>query len=400
MTDLSFAPLRLKKGQERRIRQGHVWVYGSEVDRAQTPLEALSPGQAIELQMHNGRVLGTGYANPKSLICARLVSRDPKHPFSPSLLVHRLKVALSLRERLYAQPYYRWVHGESDGLPGVIIDRFGPVVVIQIGTAGMESMREALIAAVDKVVSPETIVLRNDGKGREREGLSSYVEVVHGQLDDIIWVQEQGLRFGVSLSQGQKTGWFYDQRDNRARAARYAEGLRVLDVFPYVGGFGLTAASHDAAHVTFVDASEHALERVADNAEANNLETPIEFLQGDAFEVLKALREDRQHFDLVMVDPPAFIPRRKDQSAGEAAYRRINQAAMQLLSRDGYLVTSSCSSHLERAKFQTMLGQSARHLDRDIQILEHGYQAPDHPIHPSIPETDYLKMIVARITHH
>ena len=392
-----FTVLRLKKNEDKRLRTGHNWVFSNEVDTAATPLKGLEPGAPVRIENHRGKPMGTGYANPNALICARLASRDPDYPYGPSLLVHRLKVALSLRERLFPHPFYRLAHGDSDGLPGLVVDRYGDAVVAQMATAGMERMKEAIAAALDKVLKPKVVVFRNDGAFRRLEQLDEYVDA-NGNPGGPVELLENGVRFQADLMRGQKTGWFFDQRDNRAKAARYVSGARVLDVFSFSGGFGIQAAKAGAAEVVCVDASAPALEQVRVHAERNDVSARVQTLQGDAFEKLKALREAGERFDVVMVDPPAFIRRKKDMKEGEIAYRRVNQAAMQLLTRDGILVSSSCSYHLPRAGLQNMLNQAARHLDRNLQILEHGHQGRDHPIHPAIPETEYLKTIIGRVT--
>ena len=392
----TLPPLRLKKNEERRIRAGHVWVYSNEVDNVATPLKAFTPGQAVQIQAHNGKSLGNGYVNPASLICARLVSRDPAYVLDRSLIVHRLKVALSLREHLFDRPFYRLVYGESDQLPGLVIDRYGDVCVVQLTTAGMEAVREPVLEALDKVIHPKGMVLRGDSPIRKFEGLDSYQQTL-GEVPEQVTVEEAGLGFEVSLQQGQKTGWFYDQRMNRIRLRAYAKDRRVLDVFSYVGGWGLQAAAGGASEVFCVDASEQALDRVHAGAQANGFGDTVASIQGDAFEVLAQLRADQERFDVVVLDPPAFIKRRKDSKAGEQAYHRINQLGMQVLKKDGILVSASCSYHLGEAQFQKILLQSSRHLDRSLQILERGFQGPDHPVHPAIPETAYLKAMFCRV---
>ena len=386
----------MKKNEERRIRAGHVWVYSNEVDNTATPLKAFTPGQAVQVQAHNGKSLGNGYVNPASLICARLVSRDPNYVLDRSLIVHRLKVALSLRELLFDRPFYRLVYGESDQLPGLVIDRYDDICVVQLTTAGMEAVREQVLEALDKVIHPKGVVLRCDSSIRKFEGLDSYTEAL-GDVPEHISVEEAGLEFDVSLQQGQKTGWFYDQRMNRIRLRDYVKEKRVLDVFSYVGGWGLQAAAGGASEVFCVDASEQALDHVHASAQANGFEDRVASIQGDAFEVLSQLRVDQERFDVVVLDPPAFIKRRKDNKAGEQAYHRINQLGMQVLKKDGILVSASCSHHLGEEQFQKILLQSSRHLDRSLQILERGHQAPDHPIHPAIPETAYLKAMFCRV---
>lgn len=391
-----LAPLRLKRREERRLRAGHLWIYSNEVDTGATPLTGFAPGQPVRIEAHNGRPLGSGYVNPHSLICARLVSRDPGQVLDKSLLVHRLNVALSLRQRLFDQPCYRLCYGEADGLPGLIVDRYGDVLAVQLTTAGMEAIREAVIAALEQVLHPRGILLRNDTEVRRLEGLETCVETL-GDVPDPVVVSENGARFEVSLQSGQKTGWFFDQADNRGRLRRYAPGARVLDVFSYVGAWGVQAALAGASEVICVDSSCEALGRAAHNAAINGVGERVQTRQGDAFEVLRALREADERFDLVILDPPAFIKRRKDIEAGTEAYQRLNQLAIRLLGRDGFLVTASCSHHMQPGAFRQAVHRAARHVDRRLQILEWGQQAVDHPRHPAIVETDYLKAMYCRL---
>lgn len=397
VSSTEFAPLRLRKNEDRRLRAGHLWVYSNEVDVEATPLRDFQPGQPVTIQASSGKFIGTGYINPHVLLCARLVSRDPEHPLSPSLLVHRLNVALSLRERLYERPFYRLVHGEGDGLPGLIVDRYGDLCVAQLTTAGMDQRKEEVLAALQKVLKPKAVLWRNDSPVREIEGLGRYVADATGAAPDTVIVEEDGLQFQVAPRTGQKTGWFYDQRDNRARLDRYVRDRRVLDVFSYVGAWGIRAAVRGARQVLCVDSSAPALELAATNAALNKVSDRVQFQQGDAFEVLKALREARERFDVVIVDPPAFIKRRKDLKEGTLAYRRINEMAMQVLERDGLLMSCSCSQLFPRDALEQILLQAARHLDRNLVILEQGRQGPDHPVPPAIPETDYLKALIARV---
>ena len=397
VSSTEFAPLRLRKDEDRRLRTGHLWVYSNEVDVAATPLRDFQPGQPVTIQASNGKLIGTGYINPNVLLCARLVSRDPEHPFSPSLLVHRLNVALSLRERLYDRPFYRLVYGEGDSLPGLIVDRYGELCVAQLTTAGMDRMRDEVLAALQKVVKPAAVLWRNDSSMRALEGLERTVADAAGVVPETVTVEEEGLRFQVAPRTGQKTGWFYDQRDNRARLDRYVAGRRVLDVFSYVGAWGIRAAARGASEVLCVDSSAPALEQLAINAALNGVGDRVQTRQGDAFEVLKALREAHERFDVVIVDPPAFIKRRKDFKEGALAYRRLNEMAMQVLERDGMLVSCSCSQLLARDTLTQLLLQGARHLDRSLVILEQGRQGPDHPVPPAIPEMDYLKAVFARV---
>jgi 23S rRNA (cytosine1962-C5)-methyltransferase len=395
MTEI--APLKLKKNQERRLRAGHCWIYSNEVDTSQTPLKGLQAGQAVDILSDRGKWLGSGYVNPNTLICARLVSRDPAHRLDQSLLIHRLNIALGLRDALFPAPYYRLVYGEADGLPGLIVDRYGDALVVQLTTAGMEALKDQVIAALDKVLRPAVIVLRNDLASRDLEGLEQYIEVAKGTVSTQTEVIEGDARFAVSLTEGQKTGWFYDQAANRDRLMKYVAGKRVLDVCSYVGAWGVRAALGGAASVTCVDVSASALEQAQANAELNAVAGKLSVAQGDAFSTLKAMRQAGEQFDVVVVDPPAFIKRRKDLKEGTLAYRRLNEVAMALLGREGLLASASCSFHMDRDTLLRTLQQGARHVDRSLQLLEYGQQGPDHPIHPAIAETAYLKAYYLRV---
>ncbi|HJW81027.1 MAG TPA: class I SAM-dependent rRNA methyltransferase, partial [Acidiferrobacterales bacterium] len=371
--------LRLKKHEDRRLHTGHTWVFSNEVDTKVTPLDAFEPGEACVIEEASGRAIGSGYVNPATLISARLVSRDPTMLLDQSLITHRLNVALSLRERLFDKPYYRLVFGDSDGLPGLVVDRFADVLVVQITTAGMERLKAEVIAALDKVMKPRAILLRNDSSMRAMENLPSYIETVHGEIPEWLALEENGLRFETPLARGQKTGWFFDHRMNRARAAAYVKGKRVLDVFSYLGAWGVQAAAAGAESVLCVDSSALALEGVVRNAGLNNVEANVQTRQADAFDLLKELRAAREKFDVVILDPPALIKRRKDIKEGTLAYQRLNQMAMQVLAKDGILVSCSCSYHLERDTLRELLLKNSRHLDRFMQIVEEGHQGPDHP---------------------
>ena len=260
------APLVLKKGEERRLRAGHLWVFSNEVDVARTPLTALQPGQPVMLIDGAGKTLGSGYAHPNTLIAARLVDRGG-HALDRSLFVHRLNVALALRERRYADPFYRLVFGESDGLPGLTVDRFGDVLVAQATTAGMDRLQDEITDALDKVLKPRSIVWKNDSSARAIEGLGNEVRVVGMPVEGPVEVREGALRFAADVIEGQKTGWFYDQRSNRDRLAPWLEGASVLDLFSFAGGWGLRAVADGAASADCVDVSGRAVQAVQANAE-------------------------------------------------------------------------------------------------------------------------------------
>lgn len=398
---MTLPVLKLKRGEDRRLRAGHVWIFSNEVDTQATPLTAFEPGAAVQVHSDRDQFLGFAYVNPRTLIAARLVGRDPAYPLDASLLVHRLRVALGLRERLYREPFYRLVFGESDGLPGLVLDRYGDVVVAQSGTAGMDRLRADVEAAIVKVIGAKTIVWKNDSGARELEGLEKMVGVhAHGEwtpAPEELAVREQGLDFVAPLAAGQKTGWFYDQAANRERLRRYLPaGARVLDVCSYVGAWAVSALKAGAGSATCVDASATALDYVARNAAANGV--TVDLVRDDAFEALKSLQESAARFDVVILDPPAFAKRKKDAPQAQAAYRKLNQLALPLIDRDGVLVSCSCSYHMGADELLAAIQGAARHTSRFVQVLEQGGQSPDHPVHPAIPETRYLKAFFCRVT--
>jgi 23S rRNA (cytosine1962-C5)-methyltransferase len=387
--------LRLKRNEDRRLHSGHLWVFSNEVDTAQTPLTRFEPGALVRVLAHNDRALGLAYVNPQSLIAARLLGTWTLP--DTAWFAQRLRHALALRERLYAYPYYRLVHGESDGLPGLVIERYGATCVVQIATAGMERLRAQVLAALVEVLHPEAVLWKNDSGARALEGLDAYVDCAIGSVGAQSPVVEDGLKFHAPLLEGQKTGWFFDQAANRRALAGYVRpGARVLDVFSYVGAWGVRAAHAGAGTVVCVDSSAPALELAVANAAANGL--AVQACRGDAFDVLEALIAEQASFDVVIVDPPAFAKRRKDLPKAQAAYRRLNQLAMRLVAADGILVSCSCSYHLSADDLQDALAKAARGAERQVQILAQGGQAPDHPVHPAIPETRYLKAFFCRVS--
>lgn len=396
MTDSNFPELRLKRGEDRRLSAGHLWVFSNEVDTARTPLQDFQPGALCRVVSDRDKFMGYAYVNPHSLISARILGRDPASAPGKDLIVRRLQTAQSLRRALYDKPYYRLVYGESDGLPGLVLDRFGDVIVGQIATLGMERMRPDIEAAVQQVLSPQALLWRNDSGARDLEALPHYEQTAFGTTPESLSVEEGGVTYTIPVSGGQKTGWFFDQASNRLALRKYVGGARVLDVFSYLGGWGLGALRAGATEATCVDSSAPALEALQANAAANGLNPSV--IRGDGFDVLEALHAEGRRFDVVVIDPPAFIKRKKDVGKGEGAYGRLNQLAMQLLEREGFLVSCSCSYHLEPASLINSIQRAARRLNRFAQIVEVGGQAPDHPIHPAIPESRYLKANFVRVT--
>lgn len=386
--------LRLKRNEDRRLHAGHLWIFSNEVDTVQTPLPKFKAGELVRVVAHNDRALGLAYVNPSSLIAARVLQtwRIP----DTAWLAQRIRTALVLRERLYAKPYYRLVYGESDGLPGLVVDRYGSACVVQIGTAGMEQLKAQIQEALLQVLKCDSLLFKNDSSAREMEGLPSYVETAKGTFDKPAVVMEDGLEFLAPLVDGQKTGWFFDQAANRRDLGKYVRrGARVLDVFSYVGAWGVRAAHQGAREVICVDSSAAALDLAATNAERNRVK--IATRKGDAFTVLEELFSEGERFDVIIIDPPAFAKRKKDLPKALAAYKRLNQLAIKLMADEGILVSCSCSFHISGEDLQDAIAKAARGADKHLQILQMGGQAPDHPVHPAIPETRYLKAYFCRI---
>ncbi|MBE7926385.1 class I SAM-dependent rRNA methyltransferase [Pseudomonas saudiphocaensis] len=394
---MTLPSLRLKANADRRLRAGHLWVYSNEVDTAATPLNAFAVGDQATLEAAGGKPLGIVGISPNNLICARLLSRDIRYSLDKSLLVHRIQVALSLRERLFDQPCYRLIYADADLLPGLIVDRFHDHLVVQIASATMERSKDAILEALVQVLKPRGVLWKNDSAARDADGLERYVDTAFGVVPEWLDLEENGVKFQTPVVQGQKSGWLYDHRLNRARLAHYVKGKRVLDLFCNVGGWGVQAAAFGASEVFCVDGSAFALDAVERNAALNGVAEKITCVEGDIFEALKELKNAEERFDVVITDPPAFVKRKKDLKNGEAAYRRLNEQAMRLLGKDGILVSASCSMHLPEDNLQNILLGSARHLDRNIQLLERGGQGPDHPVHPAIPETRYIKSLICRL---
>jgi 23S rRNA (cytosine1962-C5)-methyltransferase len=389
--------LKLKRGEDRRIRSGHLWIFSNEIDTAATPLAGFTAGAHARVVSDRDQFLGYAYVNPHALICARIIGRDANKPPGRSLIDRRLQIAIGLREALYTQPYYRLVFGESDQLPGLVIDRYGDVLVGQIATAGMEALKADVEAAVRAAVNPRTLYWKNDTGARDLEHLPQSAEVAFGTVPDEIEVVESGLRFHAPLGEGQKTGWFYDQTANRQRLLRYLwPGARVLDVCSYVGAWAVTALRNGASMARCVDSSQLSLDFAQRNGAENGVS--VETLREDAFDALKALHAQGARFDVVILDPPAFIKRKKDIPQGQAAYRKLNQLALELIDGDGLLVSCSCSYHMGPDDLVNAIQLAARHSGRFVQILEAGGQSPDHPVHPAIQETRYLKAFFCRVT--
>lgn len=386
--------LRLAKGHSKRLRAGHPWVFSNEIDM--TPeAKALPPGSLVTLIDAGDERLGVATFNPHSLIAARVLSRRAADDIGTDFLAERLRAAIALRETLFGRPFYRLIHSEADSLPGLIVDRYGDILAVQTNTAGMERLLPELLAAFDLVLQPKAVVLINDSPVRKLEGLELNHRVVAGELSGSVELEENGCRFIADLTDGQKTGWFFDQRDNRAFVARLAKGRRVLDLYTYAGGFAIQAAMAGATETVAVDRSELSL-ALADRAAALNGVT-IQTVRAEAFAEMERLKAAGELFGVVVADPPAFVKSRKDLGAGAKGYRKMARLAAALVEPGGFLLCASCSHHMPAEQFAEEICHGIHLAGRSGRILRTSGAAPDHPVHPLLPESAYLKAMVMQL---
>ena len=385
------------KAEARAIRHGFPWVYADElvVDRR---TGGLAPGTLAVLEDVERRPLGLVTVNPASKIICRMLDRDPNAEIDEAWFAQRLAHALGLRQRLYDAPFYRLVHAESDGLPGVVIDRFGDIAVVQPNAAWAEAHLPALTAALIAVTGVTTVIKNGSGRSRALEGLAEETMVLHGAAPAApVQVPMNGAVYLADLATGQKTGLFFDQRDNQAFVARLARGAKVLDMFTHVGGFGLAALANGAAHVLAVDSSAAALTLAEAGAVASGFADRFETRSGDAFAVLEALGAQGAQFDLVICDPPAFAPAKPALEAGLRAYERLARLAATLVAPGGSLVLCSCSHAADLSSFRNACARGIGRGGRRGQILHTGFAGPDHPVLPQLAESGYLKALTFRL---
>jgi 23S rRNA (cytosine1962-C5)-methyltransferase len=386
----------LKKGEDKRLRFGHPWAFSNEIQmEAQT--KALEPGALVALTDAGGVRLGVATFNPHSLIAARLLDRDAATPIDGAFIAKKIAQAVALRDRLIGAPYYRLIHAEADGLPGLIVDRFGEVLALQANTAGMDKLTPLIVDALEAVLHPEAIVARNDSSVRALEGLAQDTTVLRGKISGPVTLQEYGSLFFADLASGQKTGWFYDQRDNRRFAAELAGGKRVLDAYCYAGGFAVQTAKAGATSVLALDRSEPALAMASKAAQANKVGEKVKTLRGEVFAELEKMEAAKEKFGLVIADPPAFVKSRKDLKSGAQGYRKLARLASALVEPGGFLVIASCSHLVDPPLFAEQVRRGLSDNRRSGRILRSLGAAPDHPVHPALPETAYLKALFLQL---
>jgi 23S rRNA (cytosine1962-C5)-methyltransferase len=386
--------VKLLPGRHRRAQAGHPWIYSNEV-AIDAAARALAPGEVVAVESAGGEPLGAAFYNPHSLIALRLLGASAAAPIDADFLAARLTRALALRAALYERPFYRLAHAEADRLPGLVADRYGESLVLQVNAAGMERLIEPLLEAVDRVLAPKTVLLRNDGTGRALERLEEYVRFARGGFEGPVELEENGLRFLADPAGGQKTGWFFDQRDNRAFAARLARGRRVLDLYTYAGGFALAAAAGGAAEVTAVDRSEASLALAAASARLNGL--AVRFVRERVFDEAERLVAAGERFGLVVADPPAFAKSRRDAPQALRGYRKLAKLCARLVEPQGFLQLASCSHAVEPERFADECRKGLGEARRTGRLLRSAGAGPDHPVHPHLPESAYLKALVYQL---
>jgi 23S rRNA (cytosine1962-C5)-methyltransferase len=393
----SLPTIRLNpKANARAIRHGSPWVFDNElvVDRR---TKNLTPGAIARLEDAERNFLALVGVNPNSRIFARVLDRDPDMAIDEAWFTPRVKHALQHREMLYSEPFYRLIHAESDGLPGVIVDRFGDTLVIQPNAAWADTLLAPLVAALKSVTGATTIVMNGSGRARTLEGLDEKLEIIEGAVDGVIPVSMNGATYMADLMGGQKTGLFFDQRDNHAFAQNLVKGKRVLDVFSHVGGFGLAALAAGADSVVCVDSSAPALELAAQGAAAMGVSDKFSTRKGDAFDTMAALLAEGEKFDVVICDPPAFAPSKPALEKGMRAYERVAKMAAALVNDGGYLGLCSCSHAADLERFRNSCNRGIGRATRSAQLIHTGFAGADHPLMPQLAESGYLKGLFYRM---
>jgi len=383
--------IKLRQKEERRILRGHPWVFSNELLQ---PVGELSPGEVVDVLDFSGRFLGRGYINPHTLIAVRILTRKQEE-IDSGFFRRKISAARTLRTMLGFGNSFRAVFSEGDGIPGLIVDKYADTLVVQSSTAGIDRMLENIISALKDEYSPQTILLRNDTASREIEGLTQEKRIVHGMALGQVMIEESGIRYHVDILEGQKTGFFFDQRENRQVLKDYVKGRRTLDCFCYIGAWSLTAAHFGASDVIGLDSSEKAIKLASENAALNGLSAQFEI--ADVFDELRRLEKDRERFGCIILDPPAFVKSRAKMREALKGYKEINLRAMKLLEPGGALVTCSCSHHIDQDLFTEMLIDAAHSAGRQVRLLEMRSQARDHPMLLAARETRYLKCAVLLI---
>jgi 23S rRNA (cytosine1962-C5)-methyltransferase len=386
--------LRVNASAQRRLESGHQWVFSNEViDK----LPQYEPGQLVTIANNQDRPLAEGYVNPHTLIAARVLGK-PETQLDTEFFRNRIQTALAWRERRYPElSVYRVVHGEADGLSGLVIDRYDDHLSVQVLTAGMEALQSIWLPVLLETFKPKAVIARNDTSFRGYEQLAEEVTVLAGEPDDTVTIEEFGVKYRVDLRSGQKTGLFLDQKDNRQSLARFAEGASVLDTFCYAGGWGLAAANAGARSVVGIDSSEPALELARANAELNGVADRCTYERADVFDALREMAAEGQKYDMVVVDPPAFAKRRSQVKSATKGYRDVNTQALKLVKSGGILATCTCSHHMAPEQFRNVVGQAGKTTNRRLRLIGASGASADHPVLLSMRETEYLTCLMLQV---
>lgn len=390
----AMAKVIIRKGAHHRIENGHPWVYQTEVDTIEGEFE---PGDIVDVLNARQRFIGRGYINPRSQILVRILTRE-QEAIDREFFKRRIEAAWRYRQRFLSEPdYCRLIFGEADFLPALIVDKFGPVLVIQTLALGIDGYKDMIVSLLDELFMPEGIYERNDVPVRELEGLDQRKGYLKGEFSTTIRVQENGIPFWADIASGQKTGFFYDQRENRRMLKFFAKGAEVLDCFCHTGSFSVHAALYGAKSVTGVDISSQAVELAQRNADLNNVGDRCDFQTANAFDILRKQSDEKRKYDVVILDPPAFSKSRGSLEGAVRGYKEINLRGLKLLRPGGFLVTCSCSYHIDRELFSAVVVDAARDAKRVIRQVDYRGQAKDHPTLPGAPETNYLKFLVLEV---
>ena len=394
---MSFPIIRLHPQKHRRVQGGHPWIYSNEVIM-DSAAKILPRGSLVSFLAHDKKFLGVGSFNPNCLIAGRLFTQHLVTKIDEDWLAARIESALALRQQLVAEPFYRLIHAEADGLPGLIVDRFDNALCVQLNTAGMDSLWPELEKALRRVVNPKHIIVRNDSHAREIEGLPRETHTIGESPETQVPVRENGLTYFADIQGGQKTGWYFDQRDNHALVARYAHNAdSVLDLYTHAGGFALAAAKAGAKKVIGVDSSEPALALAQKAAVHNKLAAQCDFQRSDVFEDLERRITAKERHQIVIADPPAFVKSKKDIPSGSKGYRKLAKMAATVTKRGGFLFIASCSYNMELPNFIEQVAAGLNDAKKTGKILYTCFAAADHPMHPHLPESAYLKGLLVQI---
>lgn len=396
MKNTNYPAVKLKQGCAKRVKAGSPWVFSNEIDMT-AETKNIPAGTLARLYDANGTFIGVGSFNSHSLISFRKMASDPQTEINAAFFAKKLRRCVDLRNALVNSPFYRLVHSEGDGLPGLIIDRFDDIVACQLNTAGTDALKQEIVDALDAVLHPSCIVLRAESSARALEGLDPLYEVAKGTLPDVVSVRENGIYFFADLKEGQKTGWFYDQRENRSFVGRLAPNKRCIDFYTYAGGFALHMGIGHAKEIIGVDRSESALALARKAAEKNELGNKCSWIKDNAFDVLESMNKDKEKFGIVVCDPPAFAKVKKDIAAGLRGYRKVARLAAGLVEKDGILALGSCSHHVRPDEFFAECIRGLTEAGKTGRVILQAGAGPDHPVHPLLPETAYLKMLVCQI---